>query len=237
MPSFLVDSEDKLIHCLQVIITDLHCVQPTLSSKEPLFCDFECIKLGKYGELCLGQFATRKHTFLIDFMQLRQNVTAIEYENISIKTLLEAPDIIKVIFDPRRDSMALFFQYNIAMQGVICLQLLDVACRRKRGHEVPYVRGLAKMLPPSDQSIKQAGKNMFLNNPYVWKERPLPDLLIKYSTLDVEELIPLYDKFKNQLNLYWINLVINASKERVEVYTNPDIDFSNAKASRRAPKF
>ena len=133
--------------------------------------------------------------------------------------------------------MALYWQCNIAMQNVICLQLMEVAFRKKCGLTVTYVKALGTLLPASAELIKEEGKNLFLQNPYIWKERPLKSALIAYSKSDVEELIPLYDKFNAQLSDSWMNKVKTLSKQRVEVYKNPNFDFSNAQARRNAPRF
>ena len=232
----MIDTEEKLIKCLRKLADDLKCYNGNLASGEVLFCDFEGVKLGKNGQLCLGQIATRSHTFLIDFVVLGQLVTTVAHENISIKSLLESKGITKVIFDPRMDSMALYYQFGVAMSNVICLQLMEAACRKKRGLTVTYVKGLSSLLPSSTDQIKEEGKSLFLQNPSIWRERPLHPALLIYSKLDVEALIPLYDRFKSQLNSHWMNKVAIFSEQRVEIYNTPNVDFS-APAMKQVPRF
>ena len=221
----LIDTKQKLIKCLQELQEDLGCYED-LTSSEVLFCDFEGVELGKDGQLCIGQFATRSSTFLVDFVVLGKDAATLTHQNISLKSLLESPGIKKVIFDPRKDSLALYFQYEIAMKNVICLQLMEAACRRKRGLKVTYVKGLSSLLPSSTDQIKEEGKSLFLQNPLVWKERPLQPAVLAYSKSDVEGLIPLYDEFKSQLNGNWMHKVERLTKQRVEIYNTPNATFS-----------
>jgi hypothetical protein len=58
-------------------------------------------------------------------------------EKQTIRSLLEDPHLLKVTFDCRRDSEALFHQFQVTLRGVLELQVLDQAVRIQKGEAPP----------------------------------------------------------------------------------------------------
>jgi exonuclease 3'-5' domain-containing protein 1 len=57
--------------------------------------------------------------------------------------ILESKDYLKVFFDVRNDSDAMYSHYQISLGGVIDLQLLEFASRSRKGR---FIKGLAKCI-------------------------------------------------------------------------------------------
>jgi exonuclease 3'-5' domain-containing protein 1 len=258
-PSFmLVDTEDQLRYCLQALCSDLGVVNemdlatpfglnPLPERERILACDFEGLRLSRAGELCVGQFATTCHTFVIDFVLLGRAAVDTTVGGISLKMILQSPAVPKLMFDPRCDSDAIFHQFGVLLNGVICLQILDIAVRRSQSQFVEYNRGLNAMLATyrvdgidnvEMNRIKEEGKAMFNANIELWKIRPLPDLLVRYSELDVESLFPLYRSFLSNISgySYWIKKVLEQSQKRVSVCHDPKF-LPSLSSHRFAPQF
>lgn len=123
----------------------------------------------------------------------------------SLKNILESPQILKVFFDVRNDSDALYSHYGIKLQGVRDIQLMESASRPGRR---AFVSGLSKCienLPPGlsrDQCVLGKSKGEALWNPdkggsfKVFTDRPLSKEIIQYCVGDVLCLPALYDKYR-----------------------------------------
>jgi len=213
-----------------------------------LFCDYEGVNLSRDGKICTGQFSTTKNTYIWDILVIGENAFHEKINNISMKDILESKKIIKILFDPRADCDALFYQYTIQMNNVLCIQLMEIANRRMNGIEATYNRGLVSIINGYDDikniisyyyfkndeidndneylinnilDIKNKGKDIFKEDMAIWEKRPMNDDLIKYSLLDVKVLIPIYDYFFKKItknNDYWLKLVIENSMKRIRVY-------------------
>ena len=213
-----------------------------------LFCDYEGVNLCRDGKICTGQFSTTKNTFIWDILIMGESIFNEKINNISMKDILESKKIIKILFDPRSDCDALFYQYSIKMNNVLCIQLMEIANRRMNGIEATYNRGLISIINGYDDikniisyyfknnnnddndddfiindiiNIKNKGKNIFKEDMTIWEKRPMNDDLIKYSLLDVKVLIPIYNYFFKKItknNDYWLKLVIENSIKRIRVY-------------------
>lgn len=103
---------------------------PTFQRK--LYLDFEGIRLCRDGQLCLGQltFPSSPTIYLLDYVVLPNIMTVATPTGTSLKSLFESSAWQKVLFDPRSDVDALYHQFNVMPQNVLCLQLCDLALRR-----------------------------------------------------------------------------------------------------------
>ena len=62
-----------------------------------------------------------------------------------LKAALERPTSLKLMFDCRVDSDALFHQHGVSLRGVYDVQLADVASRRARSLEARFLPGVPKV--------------------------------------------------------------------------------------------
>jgi exonuclease 3'-5' domain-containing protein 1 len=113
-----------------------------------------------------------------------------------LRGILESKDYLKVFFDVRNDSDAMYSHYQISLGGVIDLQLLEFASRSRKGR---FIKGLAKCISEDGslgwassqewQRTKDAGQRLFTpekgGNYGVFLERPLSGALQEYCAQDV----------------------------------------------------
>lgn len=123
----LVDSSTSVVS----LLNDLE-NQPT--SPPSLYLDIEGIKLSRHGSISIIQLfhLPQNSVFLIDIFILRE--AAFDTANSSgttLRSILESPTIPKVFFDVRNDSDALFAHFNVSLQNVHDIQLLEVATRSR----------------------------------------------------------------------------------------------------------
>ena len=139
MSIIVVDSATTLLSLLDNLIN--------LSVDPPsLYLDLEGVKLGRHGSISIISLyvASTKKIYLIDIHRLGK--TAFSTTNssaTSLKTILESPTIPKVIFDIRNDSDALFSHFEISVNGIQDLQLMELATREGSRD---FVAGLAKCI-------------------------------------------------------------------------------------------
>jgi len=136
-----------------------------------LYIDVEGCDLCRHGTVSLIQIhiPTIQMTFILDVFVLGADVfTASIDPSITLKSILESPEIIKCFFDVRNDSDALYNIYHISMTSVVDLQILENATRRgsKRllnglSRTIRTDAGLAKDVLAKWVEVKQSGKEIF----------------------------------------------------------------------------
>lgn len=97
-----------------------------------LYFDLEGIRLGRLGSISLVLLYVTPElmTYIIDIHILGGNAfSTTNSTGISLKRILENPKIPKVFFDIRNDSDALYSQYHICVDGIIDVQVLELATR------------------------------------------------------------------------------------------------------------
>ena len=188
----LIDSESSLKSFLDQI-QDLPAHPPSL------YLDLEGINLSRNGSISIIQVFLRPSSriFLIDVLVLgRKAFDTPNGSGLTFRLVLESNSIIKVFFDVRNDSDALYSLYGVFLQNVHDLQLFEVANRRPRG---AYVNGLAKCIQydaglnfeaiQSVSETKQKGVLLFAPERgglyEVFNERPMRKVIIEYCVQDV----------------------------------------------------
>ena len=85
---------------------------------------------GALGIIAIGD-STASHIFLFDTLALSDPRHPLL---IPLLTLLRRPDVLKVVWDGRSDWLEIAGTYGIYMEGVLDLQLVEVAQRARRPH-------------------------------------------------------------------------------------------------------
>ncbi|KAJ4348307.1 uncharacterized protein N0V89_009681 [Didymosphaeria variabile] len=149
---------------------------------------------------------------------------------ITLKSILESPEIPKVFFDVRNDSDALFHHFGIELRGIQDLQVMELATRGGRNRE--RVNGLSRciefglinVLTPLQRSqvktIKARGAELFSpekgGSYAVFNERPLDMMLEHYCMQDVVHMPALWNVYNYKLRIrFWNFVVEHETKKRL----------------------
>lgn len=198
-----------------------------------LYLDIEgIIRLDRQGSISIMSIyvAPTKNTYLIDVHNLSR--TAFSTENnsaISLTSILEPAAIPKAIFDVRNDSDALYNHFQVSLNGIKDLQLMELATRQGPKE---FVAGLAKCIQRDSivsttikaewQSAKDGASRMYdpkKGRRYeIFNERPLYPDIVRYCAGDVFLLPGLYKTYSSKLHQlgqdFWSTEVEKAGKRQ-----------------------
>ncbi|KAI0537486.1 ribonuclease H-like protein [Xylaria digitata] len=183
-------------------------------SPPSLYIDLEGVNLSRHGTISILQIHVRTtgQNYLVDVKTLGEVVflTRGIHTCTTLKDILESPSILKVFFDVRNDSDALYSHYRIELQGIQDLQLMELATRTYRR---TFVTGLKKCIerdmPMTTLRPEKGGSYEVFN------ERPLPEKIRMYCVQDVHFLPRLWDLYSRKLSPKWKTKVEEATKARV----------------------
>ncbi|KAG8992270.1 hypothetical protein FRB90_001052 [Tulasnella sp. 427] len=218
-----------------------------------LFVDLEGFDLCRHGRISLITIyaSPMAMTYLVDVTTLGEASFTTEGESTpgkTLKSLLEDKSVPKVLFDCRNDSDALYNLYKVDMAGVVDLQLMELATRKRRQRS--YVNGLARTirdyagLSPEAlaewEEVKNYGKKIFdTGDPetagLLFEERPLDEKLIQYSIQDATLLPVLYDIFDTEIQPKWRKKVEEETYWRLQLARQTVYYGRNADAMRQGP--
>lgn len=207
-----------------------------------LYLDLEGVKLGRHCSISIISLyvLSRKKIYLINIHRLGK--TAFSTTNssaTSLKTILESPTIPKVIFDIRNDSDALFSHYEISVDGIKDLQLMELATRKG---SKDFVAGLAKCIEKNSpvstaakaewQRTKEGASRLYdprKGGRYeIFNERSTRSEIVQYCARDVALLPGLYNVYNAKLRLPGENFgqvqVREATKDRIKLSQSPGYD-------------
>jgi exonuclease 3'-5' domain-containing protein 1 len=191
---------------------------PDLEGPVPsLYIDLEGNNLSRKGTLSLVTILVEpRHTVhLVDITGLgKQAFQVAGPDDRTLKSILESQGIVKVFFDIRNDSDALFGLFGVRVAGIEDVQLMELASRNfpKR-----FINGLAKCierdstLPYAEKrewkANKERGHKLFdpnLGGGYaVFDERPLSTEISKYCVQDVLHMPALRELYRAKLCDAW----------------------------------
>ena len=212
-------------------LTDLLDSFSTLPNSPPsLFIDLEGDNLSRHGTVSLLQIYVEPYrkTYLVDIHQLGGQAFTISSTKVgSLKTIWESSTFKKVFFDVRRDSDALYSLFQINLNGVQDLQLIELATRT---FDKKCVNGLKKCierdacLSASESREwmrnKDAGLALFdptLGGSYaVFNERPISEAIQMYCIQDVTYLPRLWRTYDRKMSsASWVK-VDEATRDPIE---------------------
>ena len=201
-----------------------------------LYIDLEGIDLSRKGSISILQLyaVPRNQVYVIDVLNLRNDCfSAPGTSGRTFREILESESIPKVFFDVRNDSDALFSHYQINLQGVQDVQLMEVATR---DFSRRCVNGLSKCIerdaPLASHEriawiqVKERGKKLFAPEKggryEVFNERPLPDEIMAYCAQDVRILPRLWARYNSKLTDAWREKIVAESNSRVKQSQSPN---------------
>lgn len=173
--------------------------------------DCEGVSLSKEGRLCLIQVATPKKVYLFDVLKGGERL----FFDRGLRYLLESNKIVKVMHDCRKDSEALYFQYDVTLRGVWDSQIAYTVLSQLKGFKTPYPIGLNTLLKAcscEENKFKDMVKSAMTAMKNFWEVRPLSRMMIDYAAGDVSNLLRVYSMLNNELqsssNNYDFNRII-----------------------------
>lgn len=191
---------------------------PDLEGPTPcLYIDLEGNNLSRKGTLSLVTILVEpRHTVhLVDVTGLgKLAFHTAGPDGKTLKHILESQEIVKVFFDIRNDSDALFGLFDIRVKGIEDIQLMELA---SRGFQKRHVNGLAKCIERDSnlpfavrrewRASKERGHKLFdpdLGGGYaVFDERPLSAEIQKYCVQDVIHMPALRELYRAKLCDAW----------------------------------
>jgi len=198
----------------------------TLRAAPVIAVDCEGVMMSRTGPVTVVQCAAKDAIFLIDVQDLGRDAFGSRGSN-GLLDLLESKEQLKLMFDCRMDSDALFHQFDVRLGNVMDVQLLDIAARRSLGKMIERVPGIAKVtdshLTSAEtavaEDLKVRVKKLYSKDESdLWALRPFTDDVRRYAALDVWVLIKLYVKISFDLRDDkdgWVDRARNASAKRV----------------------
>jgi exonuclease 3'-5' domain-containing protein 1 len=180
-----IDTEEKLSIAIEEI-------RQAIQKGETIAVDCEGVELSRFGSVTLVNIAVRGQVYLIDILK----IGSAAYDR-GLRSILEDKSIKKLMFDCREDADALKHLYNVRLDGVLDVQLLEVMNRIiHRGYT--KIRSLIHCLKlfVFDEimlEVKLKGTTYMYEDNKVWEKRPLSEDMLKYASIDVLALFKLYD--------------------------------------------
>ncbi|KAF4441823.1 3'-5' exonuclease [Fusarium austroafricanum] len=197
----------NLIDSLHIFHTDLH----SKIHLRPLTCPFvyislEGLKPPRHGTIPIMLLYDRsiRHTYVLDVYTLGEKCFSTQGKSgRSLKHILEAEDIIKVLFGVRNSSEALYSHYNITLAGIHDIELwhqgTDIHIARNfRGplHMYPWVKDCPEEKGLTWLQRVERGIQLFTTDKgesyEVFTQRPLPSDLLSSFVQKVQSLPRLY---------------------------------------------
>ena len=215
-------------------------VAPPFQYSPTMYIDLEGVNLCREGSVSIltllletDEIPTRR-VYLIDVHVLRAqafDTTGVKQKK-TLKDILQDEKIPKVFFDVRNDSDALFAHFEVQLQGVEDVQLMESATRKTTPSR-RLLSGLAKCVEKnapmsfggsggsgSWKLAKEKGERLFKpergGSYEVFNQRPIPEEIVDYCVGDVQCLPELRDTFWGTRSVAWRDLVKEESGKRVK---------------------
>lgn len=173
------------------------------SADNQLVVGFDCegIDLCRHGGLCLMQIAFTDAIYLVDTIEGGDALVR------ACKIALESSCITKVIHDCKRDSEALYFQYDIKLHNVVDTQIAYSLIEEQEGKKrTPddYISFVSLLADPRYCGVtymeKEEVRGLLRKDPNFWTYRPMSDQMIRTAADDVRFLLHIYHKMMDKLN-------------------------------------
>jgi exonuclease 3'-5' domain-containing protein 1 len=210
--------------------------------------DVEGCRLSRTGEACILTIGVAQGVYLFDIVALKELNVNFSHA----LSFLEDRLVLKIMFDVRGDSDALFHQLNISLVSVLDLQLLDIAAKRtadRRRQPAQYRNSLktvfTERLEAEELGVYAAltagletAHRDFVNNPGLWRERPLRPQLIRYASIGVRWLPILSKRTFLALDDKWQKKVAWTTEQALSEWRDAPVEVDRRnRGNAKAPKF
>ena len=203
-----------------------------------LFIDLEGTNLSRHGTVSLLTVLVEPHKtiHIVDITKLGKDAfNTADQNDRTLKSMLESENIVKVFFDIRNDSDALFSLYGVRVAGVEDLQLMELASRASSKR---LVHGLAKCIEQDAKigfdeqrrwrEVKEKGRRLFApecgGSYAVFDARPLPAEIKQYCAQDVSLMPNLREAYLEKLCDVWWLKIKEETAARITLSQTPSYD-------------
>ncbi|KAL3147995.1 hypothetical protein ABBQ38_014291 [Trebouxia sp. C0009 RCD-2024] len=206
----------------------------SITAKPILYVDLEGINLCRHGSISILQIyqSEQDHVYLIDVHRLGASAfkTKSNDGSATLKSVLENKLLAKAFFDVRNDSDALYNQFDVYLQGVVDLQLMEL---RTRTRSKKLLNGLARCSRESFcQVAHDSGSSRMETGEASWTPpfaperggayevfniRPMKQEIVDYCIQDVTFLPKLYDEYSQGMTRAWEVRLSKEASNRVAV--------------------
>ena len=207
-----------------------------LDPKSVLYVDLEGNELGRGGTLSLITILVEpRHTVhLVDVTTLKKEAFSVTGSNgTTLKQILESSEIIKVFFDIRHDSDALFSLFQVSVGGIKDLQLMQLASTlesrvrvRSLATAIEEDAGLSAADSKAWKKVKDSCKKLFAlergGDFAIFDKRPLSPELLTYSVRDVIHMPALRNTYFFKLHKGWRAKVAAETVARIALSQSAD---------------
>jgi exonuclease 3'-5' domain-containing protein 1 len=225
--------------------------------------DLEGVDLGKppgSADILQIHNGANNKTYIIDLLTLQFSAFLMTAPGLTLtlKQVLESPNIPKYFHDVRNDSNALWFHYKISLEGTLDTQIMqNVVYTSRDENDCRYPKkdrivGLSlcmeeeRMLLTWEEQVEfNRNKQLFQRGDdwSVMRIRPMPERVIKYCTNDVKYLLRLVDRYdglvrdEKQKRMYTLESERRIAESKMEEY-EPRADTEEERKKRiRAPSW
>jgi exonuclease 3'-5' domain-containing protein 1 len=224
-------TETELIDTTSRLQSFLDSIPPDTSKPPILYVDLEGNNLSRHSTLSLVTIFVepKDKVYFVDVTTLQHNAFDTAGSNgRTLRTVLESKDVIKVFFDIRNDSDALFSLYGVRVGGIEDLQLIELASRT---FDKRHLNGLAKCIERDStigynekqewKNVKEKGKTLFdprYGGSYaVFDERPLSPEIHTYCVQDVTLMPHLRTIYRTKLCDAWWKKIKKETQVRIRL--------------------
>ena len=238
--SSLIDTPLKIANLLDAI----HNLTTSPHTIPSLYLAAEGTRLSRHGTLAILQLfvPSLSHVYLIDVLVLGSlafsTPSSSKGPTFTLQAVLESTNTLKVFFDVRNDSDALFSLHGIQLGGVIDLQLMELAARKD--DDRAFVRSLQTCIfrhsrmtgEERDEWLSGKEKERELCKPGVFDVRPLREEVCRFWVRDVLAMPELWAYYEKRLSKTWKGIVLQTSRERIADSQGPDYGGKGRKSAR-----
>ena len=203
-----------------------------------LYLDLEGIKLSRNGTISIMQIFVQptNKVYLLDILVLGEKAFNTPGQHgTDLRAILQSETIPKAFFDIRNDADALFAHFGVSMEGVVDVQLMEVASRPSSKR---FLAGLGKCIEQDAQlggeaikkwkAIKQKGLSLFSpergGSYEIFNTRPLVEDITAYCAQDVIYLPLLWERYSKNINGAWATKVEEATRARLKMSKDASYD-------------
>lgn len=228
---------------LLLTVDDLNQFKEAISGQKLVAFDAEGVDLSRAGKVTLISIGVLVeggvHVFLID--TIHEDLKLRDELLLLAKSLLEDPDVIKIVHDCRQDSDALYRALTppISLTSVFDTQVWSMKLSRTTGRDnlnnalTKFNCGVTNAARTSHSDMK----SMYAADYAVWQRRPLTPALTRYASQDVCHLFNLREKILERVMAIMpgeLDRIAAASNDAVDDFRSLEcVGFASVPASKR----